>query len=61
MVGAVAHECSPACSICCSSSALRNTRPEHSSSGRSWSRAHMPLLAGGGGRATGANVNCPER
>ena len=61
MVGAVAHECSPACSIWCSSSTLRTRRTEHSSSGRSCSRAHMPLLARGGGLATGADVNCPER
>ena len=56
MVGAVAQECSPACSIWCSSSTLRTGRTEHSSSGRSWSGAHMPLLARGGGVATGAHV-----
>ena len=61
MVGAVAHKCSPACSIWCSSSMLRTGRTEHSSSGRSWSRAHMPLLARGGGLATGADVYCPAR
>ena len=60
-MGAVAHECYPACSIWCSSSTLRTGRTEHSSSGRSWSGAHMPLLARGGGLATGADVNCPER
>ena len=59
MVGAVAHECSPACSIWCSSSTLGTGRTEHSSSGRSWSGAHMPLLARGGGLATGADVYCP--
>ena len=48
MVGAVAHECSPACSIWCISSTLRTGRIEHSSSGRSWSGGHMPLLTSGG-------------
>ena len=61
MVGAVAHECSPARSIWCSSSTLRTGRTEYSSSGRSWSGAHMPLLARGGGLATGAEAYCPER
>ena len=36
MVGAVAHECSPACSMWRSSSTLRTGRTKHSSSGRSW-------------------------
>ena len=61
MVGVVAHECSPACSIWCSSSTLRTGRTQHSSIGRSWSGGHMPLLTRGGGLATGADVNCPER
>ena len=61
MVGAVAHECSPACSIWCSSSTLRTGRTEHFSSGRSYAGAHMPWLAKGGGLATVADVNCPER
>ena len=34
---------------------------EHSSSGRSWSGGHMPLLTSGGGLATGTDVSCPER
>ena len=61
MVRAVAHECSPTCSIWCNSSALRTGRTKHSSGGRSWSGGHMPLLTSGGGLATGADVNCPER
>ena len=60
-VGAVAQECSPACSIWCSSSPLRTGRTEHSSSGRSWLGVHMPLLARGGGVATGAGMYCPAR
>ena len=61
MVAAVAHECSPASSIWRCSSTLRTGRTEHSSSGRSWSGAHMPLLATGGGLATRADVKCPRR
>ena len=60
-VGAVAQECSPAWSIWCSSSPLRTGRTEHSSKGRSWSGVHMPLLARGGGVATGVGVCCPAR
>ena len=33
----------------------------HSSIGRSWSGGHLPLLTSGGGLATGADMNCPER
>ena len=61
MVGAVAHGCSAASSIWCISFTLRTGTTEHSTSGRRWSGAHMPLLARGGGLATGADVNCPER
>ena len=38
-----------------------NRQAEHSSGGRSWSGVHMPLLARGGGVATGAGVYCPSR
>ena len=61
MVGAVAHECLPACSIWCNGSTPRTGRTEHSSSGRSWSGGDMPFLTSGGGLATRNNVNCPER
>ena len=61
MVGAVAHECSPACPMWCSSSTLRTGRIEHSSNGRTWSGGHMPLLTSRGGLATGSDVSCPER
>ena len=60
MVGAVAHECSPACSISCNNFTLRTGRIEHSSSGRSWLGGHMPLLTSGGGLATGTDVSRPE-